>query len=134
EKEPKESKDPPKKDEHNPAPGKSHMENAEVVGYDPTDGTVTIRDEDGDLPIGLPQIKSFVFNKDPNVTKSGPKFRDWVLVLREGSRFEIHLSAITQDRVKADMAGGTVILPSHVIDSIQRADRQKTENGKPKAP
>jgi hypothetical protein len=114
----------PKKDEHNPAPGKSHMENAEVVAYDPADGTVTIRDDDGDLPIGIPQIKSFVFNKDPNATKSAPKFRDWVLVLREGSRFEIHLSAISQEGVKAEMSGGTVILPSHVIDSVQR---QKTK-------
>ena len=114
----------PKKDDHNPAPGKSHMENAEVVAYDPADGTVTIRDDDGDLPIGIPQIKSFVFSKDPNATKSAPKFRDWVLVLREGSRFEIHLSAISQEGVKAEMSGGTVILPSHVIDSVQR---QKTK-------
>jgi hypothetical protein len=124
-KKPDDEKEKPKKDEHNPAPGKSHMDNAEVVGYDREDGTVTIRDDDGDLPIGLPQIKSFVFNKDPNAVKAAPKFRDWVLVLREGSRFEIHLRLITADMVTAEMAGGTIALPSHVIDSVQRA---KTKN------
>jgi hypothetical protein len=122
-KDPNESKDP-KADDRNPAPPVSHMDNAEVVEVDPEQGLVTIRDEDGDLPVGLPSIKSFVLPKDPNAAKFAPKFRDWILTLREGSRFEIFLMAITPEGVTAEMSGGTVVLPSHVIESVQRQHRK----------
>ena len=116
----KEKEKDPKKKENTPAPAISHMDNAEVVEVDPEQGVVTIRDEDGDLPIGLPMIKSFVLPKDPAATKANPKYRDWILTLREGSRFEIVLLAITPDGVTCEMAGGTVVLPSHVIEAVQR--------------
>ena len=124
EKEKDKDKEQDKKKENTPAPAISHMDNAEVVEVDPEQSLVTIRDEDGDLPIGLPMIKSFVLPKDPNAAKANPKFRDWILTLREGSRFEIVLLAITPDGVTAEMAGGTVVLPSHVIESVQRQRRK----------
>jgi len=99
------------------------MPDAKILEADMLTGDLTIEDENGPWTIGLAPVKTLVFPKDQNVRKAPPKFRDWVLTLREGSRFEIVLTGISVKEITAEMAGGTVILPSHVVDSIQKQKR-----------
>jgi hypothetical protein len=95
-----------------------------IVEADIFSGDLTIEDDNGPWTVGIALVKTLVFPPDPNAKKAVPKFRDWVLTLREGSRFEIVLTGISPDAIAAEMAGGSVALPSHVVDSIQRQKRQ----------
>ncbi|MCY3021790.1 MAG: hypothetical protein NTW87_22495, partial [Planctomycetota bacterium] len=96
------------------------LKNAEILEADLRTGDLKIKDENGEWTIGMAPVRTLVFPKDPNAKPAAAKFRDWVLTLREGSRFEIALRGITPETITAEMAGGTVTLPLHVIDSIER--------------
>lgn len=99
------------------------MPDVKIVDADMFSGDLTIEDENGPWTIGLAPVKTLVFPPDPNAKKAAPKFRDWILTLREGSRFEIVLTGISPEAISAEMAGGAVALPSHVVDSIHRQKR-----------
>jgi hypothetical protein len=99
------------------------MDNAEVVAMDALAGELTIKDEYGEMTIGLPPVKTLVFAKDPNAPRAGPKFRDWALTLRDGSQFEIELKTIAPDGITAEMAGGVLRLPLDVVESAARRKR-----------
>lgn len=102
----------------------ARMDNVEIVSLDLLAREITTRDDGGgDFTIGLAPVRTLVFPKDPNAKRAAPKFRDWILTLREGSRFEITLTAITSESITVEMASGTVTLPMHVIDSIHRQKR-----------
>ncbi|HYG78483.1 MAG TPA: hypothetical protein VEK08_26015 [Planctomycetota bacterium] len=96
------------------------MPDVKILEADILTGDLTIEDDNGPWTIGLAPVKTLVFPKDQSAKKAAPRFRDWLLTLREGSCFEIVLTGITPEGITAEMAGGTVTLPSHVIDSIQK--------------
>jgi hypothetical protein len=130
EKKPPEGEKPPddkeKKKKNDPLQNTQELQpmpDAKIIDADMLTGDLTIEDDNGPWTIGLAPVKTLVFPPDPNAKKAVPKFRDWVLTLREGSRFEIVLTGITPESISAEMAGGAVALPSHVIDSIQRQKR-----------
>ena len=99
------------------------MDDVKIVEADILANELTTEDENGPWTIGLAPVRTLVFPKDPNAQKAAPQFKDWVLTLREGSSFEISLKAISAENITAEMAGGTVSLPLHVIDSISRVKR-----------
>ncbi|HEY3321471.1 MAG TPA: hypothetical protein VGP72_13450 [Planctomycetota bacterium] len=96
------------------------MPNVEIQAADMFEGELTVKDENGPWTFGIAQVKTLVFPKDPKAQNARPKFRAWILTLRNGSRFEVALIALTPEAVTADMAGGVVTLPYRVIDSLER--------------
>jgi hypothetical protein len=99
------------------------MDDVEVIGVNPVESELTIRDKLGEMTIGLPMVQTLVFRPAEKIPTTGPKFRDCILVLYEGSRFEVFLRRITPEEITAEMAGGTVRLPSRVVTEVQRKKR-----------
>ncbi|MGD0089261.1 MAG: hypothetical protein ABSE73_05015, partial [Planctomycetota bacterium] len=96
------------------------MPNVEILELDLLAGELKIKDDNGEMTIGLPPVKTLVFPKDPNAQPAGAKRREWVLTLRQGSRFEISLNALAVEALTADMTGSTVTLPWEVIEALER--------------
>ena len=99
------------------------IDNAEILRMDMAERELTINDDGGEWTIGAALVKTLVFPENPAAKKAQPRFRDWVLILREGSRFEIAIDSITGDGINAEMAGGVVKLPGEVIESVERRRR-----------
>ncbi|HYF48203.1 MAG TPA: hypothetical protein VEJ63_02285 [Planctomycetota bacterium] len=107
----------------NPAAGLPRMDDVEIVGADPAKGELTVRDDAGDFDIGFNMARTLVFKPNPEAAKPNPKFRDWTLQLREGSRFDVFVTSIGEKTISVEMAGGSVTLPVHVIEFLQRQKR-----------
>ena len=101
------------------------MQNAEVVSLDMEAKELTIKDADGDWTISPALARTLVFAENPAAKKAQVKFRDWLLTLRDGSRFEISLVSLTPESATAEMVGGTAVLPVSVIESIERKKQKK---------
>jgi len=96
------------------------MPNVEILEADILTSELTIKDANGEMTIGMAPVRTLVFPFIPQPQPAGPRRGEWVLTLREGSRFEIALTALTVETLTIEMAGGTVTLPWQVIESIER--------------
>jgi len=100
------------------------MPNVEIIEVDMLTSELTIKDANGEMTIGMAPVKSLVFSKDPHAQPAGPRSREWVLALREGSRFQVALTALSVEALTVEMTGAQVILPWGTIESIERARKR----------
>ena len=115
---------PKKKDVLQTTQQLQRMDNVEILEADMLEGDLKIKDEGGEWTIGLAPVRTLVFPKDPQPQVGQAARRDWVLILREGSRFEVSLKELTPESLSADMAGGTVTLPLQVIEAVERKKKK----------
>ncbi|MBI3829431.1 MAG: hypothetical protein HY291_07935 [Planctomycetes bacterium] len=119
-------KEPEKKDpNNNPAQGLPRMDNAEVLAanLETNELVVDPKDGGGAWPIDLKTARLLVFPPDPKAGGGGP--HDWVLTLRQGSRFEVDLKSIGEVEIVAEFAGGSVTLPAALVEAIARRPRKE---------
>jgi hypothetical protein len=96
------------------------MPNVEILAVDTLTSELTIKDANGEMTIGMAPVKTLVFPKDPQVQAGGPGPREWALTLREGSRFEVALTALSVEMLTCELSGYTATLPWQVIASLAR--------------
>ncbi|MCW8129192.1 MAG: hypothetical protein KIS92_02300 [Planctomycetota bacterium] len=118
--------EPEKKDpEHNPAAGMPRMDNAEILGANAETNELVVDPKDGGgaWPIDLATARYLVF--PPAAAAGGGEKHEWLLTLRQGSRFAVSVVAIGEKDVTASFAGGTIVLPGRVVDALARKRPQE---------
>lgn len=119
-------KEPEKKDpNNNPAQGLPRMDNADILAanLETNELVVDPKDGGGAWPIDLKTARFLVFPPDPKAGGGGP--HDWVMTLRQGSRFEVDVKSISEAEIAAEFAGGSVTLPAALVESIARKPLKK---------
>ena len=98
------------------------MDGADVLAADFETGELTVDPKDGagEWRIDLNTTRYLVFPPDPQAAQAMGAERDWVLTLRQGSRFEVALKSVTPELVTAEMCGVTLKFPANVVASIER--------------
>jgi len=123
--------DPPENPKDVPDPAKKkdllqnqqdlkRMDDAKIVEADILTGEITVDDGGGDWTIGLAPVKALVFPPDAEAAAQQPGFREWQIVLRDRSRFDVIPMAMTGETLTVQIAHGVVQMPFTVFESLQR--------------
>jgi hypothetical protein len=114
--------DPKKADAKKAEADQPRMDGTDVLAADFETGELTVDPKDGagEWRIDLNTTRYLVFPPDPQAAQAMGAERDWVLTLRQGSRFEVALKSVTPELVTAEMCGVTLKFPANVVASIER--------------
>lgn len=105
-----------------PAEGLPRMDNAEILSAEFKENELVVDPKDGagEWPIDLLTAHYLVFPPNPDAMPDRKKPSAWTLILRQGSQFDVELKGLKKNAIVAEFAGGEVVLPLEVVESLQR--------------